>query len=131
MIPTDIKVKIGPNSWPVSLPDFITREDILFKWHEAQDDVLVTRRVSAAAVGLCTRVGKLAKADYARSRCDVLVYGGQVYTYLREQGVPLEEVLRAGFEIVSCMVNHVAPRASEVEERVGFTDPLAADSTGT
>lgn len=130
MTPSDIKVTIGPNTWPVVFPDYATRQDLAVAWAENSENVMALRRVAAAAVGLCTRVGRLSKADYGRCKCDPLVYGGAVFSYLHEQGVTMEDTMRAGMAILSGLALSMAPSEPEVEERAGFTGPPAADSTG-
>lgn len=126
-----LSVKLGPNSWPVTLPDFAIREELVVAWTDAGEDFMALRRVCAAAVGLCTRVGRLSKADFARHNCNVRSYGGAVYNYLHDQGESLETVMRAGYAILAHIAEQMAPRKEEVDDRVDFTDPAAADSTGT
>lgn len=128
---TTLSVKIGPNSWPVTLPDFVVRQELTTAWVECGEDYMALRRVCAAAVGLCTRVGKLSRADYARHNCNVRSYGGAVYNYLHDQGESLETVMRAGYAILAHIAEQMSPSKEEVDGRVGFTDPAAADSTGT
>ena len=126
-----LSVKIGPNSWPVTLPDLVTRQELVTAWVDAGEDFMALRRVAAAAIGLCTRVGKLSRADYARHGCNIRSYGGAVANYLHEQGEDVEPVMRAGMAILAHVAEHEAPSKEEVDDRAGFTGPPAAGSTGT
>jgi hypothetical protein len=127
-----LTIQLGTTSWPVTMPDFAIREELVGAWGAcAEDDFMRARRVYAAAVGLCTVVGKRGKLDYARHRHDVLSYGGAAYSFLREQGESLEDICRAGAQIVAHIAERLAPRASEVADRSGFSEPPAGGSTPT
>lgn len=106
----------------VTLPDFADREDLARAWLEsAQRGHRVVLRVYAAYLGLCTPLGRAAKADWARARCDALVYGGAVYSYLREQGATPAQISAAALPLVGLIYEHLAPREVEVVERTDFS----------
>ena len=50
----DTTITIAGKAYPVTLPDFATRDDIVIAWHEAagKSDASKLRRVAAAAIGL-------------------------------------------------------------------------------
>lgn len=127
-----LTVKLGNTTWPVTLPEFAVREELVAAWGACpEDDFMRLRRIAAAAVGLCTQVGKRAKLDYAKHRCDPVVYGGAAWSFLHEQGESLTDVVKAGAEIVSAIALQLAPRASEVADRSGFSEAPAGGSTPT
>lgn len=123
-------ITIAGKSLAVVLPDFATREELVLAWVDASQEggnQAALRRVAAAALGLCTSTGKRAKVDYGACRCDVLVYGGKVYSWLHDQKVELPDVLAGGVEIVTLCAEAAYPRASEVAAKADFTAPPAAD----
>lgn len=73
-------------------------------------------RALSAMIGLCSPVGKEAKADYAKCRFDPLEYGGVVYSYLREQGAGYQEIFQAGLACKEQLEQVLYPRADEVDE---------------
>lgn len=115
-------VKVGKRTIPVALPDFATREELAIGWHEAakRGDGLGLRRVAAAALGLCTAIGRQSRQDYAASKCDPLAYGGGVYGWLREQKVETANIVEAGGECVRLCAEALFPRAPEVAEKADF-----------
>lgn len=115
---------------PVSLPSFGTREDLVLAWGKHGNDLETNaRRVYAAAVGACTGIGAQAKASVSGSQYDVLAYGDRVYSYLREQGASVADIVEAGAPLLTAMAEALFPRASEVEEAVGFSEGGAARQT--
>lgn len=121
-------IRVGDRDLRVTLPGFAEREDLVQSWaacaaREGEDvDVLRMRRVAAAAIGMCTPIGREAKVDYARCGYDVLGYGGRVYAALAERGVGLAEVVRAGSAVLDVVVVGLYPRASEVAARASFSE---------
>jgi hypothetical protein len=127
-----LKITLGRTSWPVTLPEFAIREELVVAWGACpDDDFMRLRRVAAAAVCLSTQIGKRARLDYGKHRCDVVVYGGAAWGFLHEQGETLQEVVTAGAQIVSAIALELAPRASEVADRSGFSEAPADGSTPT
>lgn len=125
------KVKVGKVELPVTLPDFATREELVCAWYEAGDGEgthMALRRAAAAAIGLCTSTGRKAKADYGASGCSVLVYGGKVYNWLHEQKVETADIVTAGGELIRLCADSAFPRASEVEEKADFTEPVGSST---
>lgn len=132
-----LKIKVGPSEWPVIIPpEFSMREELVAAWGACpDDDFMRLRRVAAAAIGLCTRVGTLAKranakADYVKADYNVLTYGGQMWDYMHSQGVPIAEVITSGIAILSALAEEYAPpKAAEVKEREVFSGAAAGSST--
>lgn len=106
-----------------SLPNFAARESLVlaaYEWSDAADHR--GYRIYAAAIGLSTGLGRAAKADFARSKYDILTYGGDVYSWLREQGATAVQIVEAGLPLVRSYAEAIFPRQAEVEEVVGFFD---------
>jgi hypothetical protein len=124
----DTTITISGKAYPVTLPDFATREDVAMAWHDAasKSDGPRLRRVAGAAIGLCTPVGRLAGASFDGS--GLLLYGGKVYGWMRERGATIPAIVEAGGEVVSVCSDGLFAREAEVEARAGFSDPSGGDS---
>lgn len=104
----------------VTLPDFAAREELMVAYGEARNKKGVALlRVYGAVLGLCSRLGKRAEADYAASRFDVLAYGGEVYGWLRGQGVTPAQVAEAALPVIVAISEATFPRESEVKQALG------------
>ncbi len=123
-------VKLLGRDWPVSLPDFATREEVVVAYSESASGAK-TRilRVYAAALGLSTGIGKAARASYADVKCDPYVYGGQVYAWLREKGVTPADVATAAIPLVTLFAEALFPREEEVKSQADFTGPPVGSLT--
>lgn len=125
------------HEWPIILPDFGTREDLVRAWlslsNETRKHVSVghANRVCAAALGLCSGIGRQAKAEYRDAGFDVLAYGQAVYHYLREQGVGIEALTEGALVVLRACLAALPPREKEVADRTGFSGPAAVPSTGS
>lgn len=105
-------------------------EDLNAAWWPAIDvGGMRMMRASAAFIGLCTRLGAEAKADYARYQCDPIVYGGHVYGWLTQQGASQKDIVDAAVEISKVVLEHLHPRESEVSAVENFTSPRGAPVT--
>lgn len=124
----DQTITIAGKAYPVTLPDFATRDDIVIAWHEAttKNDASKLRRVAAAAIGLCTTAG--AKSGASFDGTALILYGGKVYTSLREQGASISSIIVAGSEVVSVCSHELFAREAEVDARASFSDPSGGDS---
>ena len=114
----------------VTMPNFAARESIVqaaFEYGPTGDQRFL--RVYGAAIGLCTGLGRLAKADFARSKYDILTYGGDVYSWLREQGATGTQIVEQGLPLVRAIAQATFPREEEVTDAVGFTDEAPAPSS--
>ncbi len=125
------EITIGKLTLPVTLPSWADREDLVIAWSEASKagDGSALRRVAAAALGLCTPVGRRAGCDFAAHKCDVRLYGGAVYSHLRERGVGVREVMDRGAEVVGICAAALFPRESEVASKADFTGPAGEPVT--
>jgi len=117
-------ITIGGREYPLSLPDFDKREDLVLAWHGAPTGAGL-RRIAAAALGLCTPLGKRLGVDWSANGCDLLTYGGKVYSALREQKCSLSDIVGQGAKAVSMCADAMFPREVEVDARADFTDPPA------
>lgn len=124
-------VTIGGREYPLSLPDFDKREDLALSWHTAANasDGAALRRIAAAGLGLCSALGKRAGVSWEACGCNVLAYGGKVYSWLREQKSTIPEIMEQGGAAVALCAESVFPREAEVETKAGFTDPPAGSLT--
>ena len=124
----DTTITIAGKAYPVTLPDFATRDDIVIAWHEAagKSDASKLRRVAAAAIGLCTTAGRNADASF--DGAGLLLYGAKVYNSLRERGASIASIIEAGGVVVSVCSEGLFAREAEVEARAGFSDPSGGDS---
>lgn len=121
-------IDIAGTSYPITLPDFATREDIALAWYTSASaaDGPALRRVAGAAVGLCSPAGRRAGASFDGN--GLLLYGGKVYGWMREQGMTVEAVLTVGADVVKLCADSVFPREAEVEARASFSDPNGGSS---
>ena len=125
-----IKVNVLGRSHAVVLPDYAAREELVVAYGEAmRRKGVALLRVYAAAVGLCTRIGREAEADYAAHRFDVLAYGGAVYTHLRGAGLAAADLAAAAGPILVAVMEATFPRAVEVEAVAGNSGGSAATPT--
>lgn len=106
-------------------PQFAVVEELVLAWGETEGNHSQRLRVCGAIVGICTDLGREARADYVKARFDVLAYGGAVYGYLREKGVPPAEVASAGVSLIGALAERAFPREAEVVARAGFSEPAA------
>lgn len=115
----------------ITLPPFAEREELAVAWSDARarSSSSSQLRVAAATLGLCTRLGRRAGADYTACKCDVLAYGGKVYSWLREQGASPKDVKLAGDEAIVQVSNTLAPREPEVAAQADFSEAGGAGST--
>lgn len=98
----------------VTLPgDFCTREELVIALGQSHGKT-TSRRACAAIIGLCTRVGRMAKADYAAHGSDPLRYGGPVYDWLHGQGVSWDEILTATAVLADLLQEAAFPSDAEV-----------------
>jgi hypothetical protein len=107
----------------VALPNFADRELLIMAWtaHGADGDQRGVR-VYAAAIGACCGIGQRAGASLAKSKYDALAYGGEVYSYLREQGATPIEIVQAATPLLRTLAEALFPREPEVVDAAGFTD---------
>lgn len=112
------------------LPDFCEREELWLAWTGAEaKSTHMKLRAAAAAIGLCTRIGRRVPVTYEDCDCKPAKYGGKVYSWLREQGVEADVVMTIGFDLVLWSAGHRGPREEAVADRSGFTTASAGAST--
>lgn len=113
---------LGRNHY-IKLPDYSAREELMIAYGESRNKKGVALlRVYGAFLGLCTRLGKESGADFARHRFDVLSYGGEVYGWLRGQGVTMAEIAEAAIPVVLAVDEVTFPRQAEVDEAAGNSE---------
>lgn len=125
----------APQSYAIVPPPlFIDRESLVIFWEEslaANSETMALGRAAGALLGRCSGLGKAAKADWVRAGCDPRVYGGEVYSFLREQGCTLEEVLAAARVCHDLLVEVLLgrPTSEAIEKRAGESTPPPRGST--
>lgn len=122
-------VEILASQHPIVLPNFTAREELVCAHAVHKDDGMALRRVYGAVLGLCTSLGAASRASFARSKFDVLAYGGDVYGYLREQGAAIEDLVEAGAAILVPLAIELFPREEEVADRAADFPEDVAPST--
>lgn len=114
----------------VVLPDFATREEIAVAYVDAQKaPPNVQLRALSAAIGLCTRIGRRAGADYAAHNFRVLAYGGEVYSHLRTAGATPAQIAEAATAIMRLVTDGLWPRRAEVQAELGNSGGGAGPGT--
>ena len=104
----------------VSMPDLAACEELLAAIGETRGRTGSARlRAFAACLGLCTRLGREAGADYAALRFDPLAYGGAVYSYLRTQGADHASIATAAVALLAPLGDAAFPRKTEVDDAMG------------
>lgn len=117
-----IRIEFLGETHTVTWPDWATREELGLAYGAYGAGEFGQRvRVAAAAIALCSRVGRRLNVDYLKCGCNPLVVGGLAWQRLREAGHSNEEIIKAGYEILTALVEHIWPRASEVEQAKDFT----------
>lgn len=130
MIPSLVMVTLLGERHSVSLPGFAEREELINEWASVETNgPLASLRLAAAAIGLCTRVGRRVKASYTKMGCSPLAYGGEVYGFLRESGATPEEIGEAGVICLKELRAALAPREPDVAAREAFTGAGEGPST--
>ena len=92
-------------------------------WPAVDEGGMQALRVACAFIGLCTRIGQEAKADYAVYNCRPIVYGGHIFGWLEGQKVSAKEMMDVAQQIVEVVLGQIAPREEEVQAAVNFTKP--------
>lgn len=113
-----ITIEVLGEHLPVTLPDFATREELVLAWDEARKrGGLQALHVYAAALGLCTRIGRWSEVDYQKSGYNVLAYGRAVYSKLRtEKKLPPDKLAQAGVKLIDLLAEGLFPSDAEAEE---------------
>lgn len=129
-MPTPQSTEALGRSHLIRPPDFAATEELLVAFSEtAKRPGSAQLRVWSAMLGICTRLGRDSGADYAAHRFDVLAYGGEVYSWLRKQGMSPAEIATAAGPVLTVLAESAFPRASEVEAAAGNSVGSVASST--
>ena len=113
------QVEILGRKHAILLPGLAEREEIILALGDEDASPAVKRRARAAALGLCTRLGRESGTTLAAHGYDVLAYGGAVYGWLREQGATMMDVAVQGNACIDAVAMGLAPREAEVESALG------------
>lgn len=126
MIDEGQKVELLGKPHAVVLPaSFCVREEISLAFYAASKRArspVQLRRAAAAAIGLCTRIGRHSAASYEESGCDPLVYGGKVYDWLVGEGATAPEILKVGRQVVDLVNEALYPAPAEVAAKQDFSE---------
>ena len=120
-----VTITILGGTHPLVLPPlFAVREEVAFGVAQGEEGQM--RRALAAGILLCCpALLKRSKLDYKAAGFSMLNFGGAAYSWLREQGASLDEVLSAGLAAVRLCAAHLSPRAEEVADRARVFPPPA------
>jgi hypothetical protein len=125
MIEEGRKIELLGKAHAVVLPSsFCVREEISLAFYAASKRArspVQLRRAAAAALGLCTRIGRHSGASYEESGCDPLVYGGKVYDWLVAEGATATDILTVGRQVVDAVNEALYPAPSEVAAKQDFS----------
>ena len=112
-----VKVDLLGRSHTLTMPDYSTREELIVAYGDCRNrGGVALLRAYSAALGLCTRLGREAEADYAKHRFDVLSYGGEMYSWLRGKGLQPKDIAQAAVPIIVAVSQATFPRQGEVED---------------
>jgi hypothetical protein len=122
----------------VTLPGFTARLELTVANGCASSRPGVTDlRVCAAALGLCTRIGRITDADrrpllpsYVSTGCDVLAYGGAVYDLLASRGVTPRALRAAAAPILALILENLPPLDPVIEDKAAFSEGGGASTAG-
>ena len=121
-------VNIVGREWPVKLPpQFTVAEELVRSYGESVDDNGQFLRACGAILGIATKIGNEAGADYVKAGFRPLAYGGAVYGWLREKGATPKEIAELAAPLYARMRDRCFPRESEVSAQAGFTEPAPAE----
>ena len=111
-------------------PNFADREALVMAWGEhGPSGEHRSVRCYAAAIGACCGLGRMAGASLAKSKYDVLAYGGEVYSWLRERGATTAEIIAAATPILESLGAALFPRESEVAAAAGFSGAVSEQAS--
>jgi hypothetical protein len=105
---------------------FAIREEVASALVHGEEGQL-RRALGAAILLCCPALLKRSRLDYTKASFSILNFGGAAYSWLREQGATLDEVITAGAASVRLCSEALSPRADEVAERAKVFPPPAAE----
>lgn len=121
----DNTITIGGLPVPIKLPELESvRQDLATELHAGRNG----HRVWAAAVGLCWAGPRRLRADFVRSRFDVLAYGGEVYDELRSRGASGAEIIEAGVRCWRLLNGLPLDSATEEEQPHDLAEEVKASA---
>jgi len=129
-MPEIIQIELLGRKHTITLPGMAEREELAAALHELNQGKLTafqTLRRLAAALGLCTRLGRESGQTYAGHGYDLAGYGGAVYAWLRQQGVEPRDIVAPGRACLGACAESLMPREVEVKARADFSDPAGAN----
>lgn len=114
----------------VTMPMFAVREEFAQAWLKVEnapvEDVHLKLRLFCAAIAMSTRIGRMAeekRITYAGADYQVLTYGGQIYSWLREElKVSVEDITAAGKICRDELLATLYPRKTEVDDKANFSE---------
>jgi hypothetical protein len=120
----------GPDAFAVAEEFLAARDHALTVYaSDAEAGRPLVVRVTAAALGLVTRIGRESGLSYAGCGYSMLAYGGAIYSYLRAKGASASEIMEAASPCAQAILLSIAPRENEVQAAVNFTGPQGVPQT--
>lgn len=130
-----VTVEILGARWPLIRPCFATIEEVGQAALRACQEVAQVGgqgrfyRTYAAVLGVTTQLGDKAGANWERAQCNPLVFGGQVYSYLREKGATADQIATAAQPVVVWLLAEAFPREAAIKAQENFTGAGGGAST--
>ena len=111
----------------IRAPDlFVLREEIATILVDHTSERPVRRALGGAILLGCPTLLRESRLDYKAAKFDILNFGGAAYSWLRERGATVDELVAAGVAVIELCTASLSPREAEVRDRAGFTTPPAA-----
>lgn len=116
------EIEVGGFALPLVAPaSFALREDVISTWDAATGSAQIRRAFGFALGSCCRELGRRSGARY--DGASPLLYGGDVYDYLRKCGVTSEAISAAAHIAFSLCVKSLTINEPAVSAREVFTGP--------
>ena len=110
-------IKIKDQNYPVELPDFATREELVEAYANSGKSSRTVGYILVAITGVCCP-SLLQGLELGRYEdvLDPLRWGRALYSELRQNEMATGEVMNQGAELLKIILEDLYPREMEVEE---------------
>ena len=115
-------IKLKDREYRITLPGFAEREDIAIGY-SSEEGQRRQQRALFGALGLCVPELGGGLAAYEKTGCDLIIYGGRVYSALMAAGHDREELATAAVQCFTLACESLFPRENEVTKTEAFIGP--------
>jgi len=116
-------VELKGQRYPVQLPGFAEREDVVVAWQSANGESRRQTWALMAGLGLSVPgLGAPGATAFHATGFDPITYGRQVYNHLLPLGHDREELMTAAVQVIEIVCTTLFPRETEVSTVEGFTE---------